>query len=125
MGEAAHVAEAAGAGLIDINMGCPAKRVTTGAAGAALLRDLPLARAIFEEVRGAVSVPVTVKTRLGWDDGSPTAVALAEMAGGVRAFHGDDPRPHPLPVLHRPGGLERHPRGQGCRIDPGDRQRQT
>ncbi|MFG1226873.1 tRNA dihydrouridine synthase DusB [Xanthobacter wiegelii] len=80
MGEAARVAQAAGAGLIDINMGCPAKRVTTGAAGAALLRDLPLARAIFEAVRGAVSVPVTVKTRLGWDDGSPTAVALARMA---------------------------------------------
>lgn len=80
MGEAARVAEAAGAGLIDINMGCPAKRVTTGAAGAALLCDLPLAQAIFEQVRAAVRVPVTVKTRLGWDDGSPTAVALARMA---------------------------------------------
>lgn len=80
MGEAARVAEAAGAGLIDINMGCPAKRVTTGAAGAALLRDLPLARAIFEAVRAAVRVPVCVKTRLGWDEASPTAVALARMA---------------------------------------------
>ncbi|MEP9353395.1 tRNA dihydrouridine synthase DusB [Xanthobacter sp. KR7-65] len=80
MGEAARLAEAAGAGLIDINMGCPAKRVTTGAAGAALLRDLPLAGAIFDSVRAAVGVPVTVKTRLGWDEGSPTAVALARMA---------------------------------------------
>ncbi|WP_231711042.1 tRNA dihydrouridine synthase DusB [Xanthobacter dioxanivorans] len=80
MGEAARMAEAAGAGLIDINMGCPAKRVTTGAAGAALLRDLPLAWAIFEAVRAAVSVPVTVKTRLGWDESQPTAVALARMA---------------------------------------------
>lgn len=80
MGEAARVAEAAGACIVDINMGCPAKRVTTGAAGAALLRDLPLARAILEAVRGAVSVPVTVKTRLGWDDAASTAVDLARMA---------------------------------------------
>lgn len=82
MAEAARVAEAAGAGLIDINMGCPAKRVTTGAAGAALLRDLPLARAILEAVRGAVGVPVTVKTRLGWDAEASTAVELARMAEG-------------------------------------------
>lgn len=80
MAEAARVAEAAGAGLIDINMGCPAKRVTTGAAGAALLRDLPLARAILDAVRSAVRVPVTVKTRLGWDERAPTAVDLARMA---------------------------------------------
>ncbi|MFG1295984.1 tRNA dihydrouridine synthase DusB [Xanthobacter variabilis] len=80
MAEAARMAESAGAGLIDINMGCPAKRVTTGAAGAALLRDLPLARRILEAVRAAVSVPVTVKTRLGWDGTSPTAVELARMA---------------------------------------------
>lgn len=80
MGEAARMAEGAGAGLIDINMGCPAKRVTTGAAGAALLRDLPLARRILEAVRAAVNVPVTVKTRLGWDAASPTAVDLARMA---------------------------------------------
>lgn len=80
MAEAARMAEAAGAAIIDINMGCPAKRVTTGAAGAALLRDLPLARSILQAVRGAVQVPVTVKTRLGWDDGAPTAVELARMA---------------------------------------------
>lgn len=83
MAEAARMAENAGAGLIDINMGCPAKRVTTGAAGAALLRDLPLARRILEAVRGAVQVPVTVKTRLGWDGESPTAVEVARMAEQV------------------------------------------
>lgn len=80
MAEAARMAQGAGAGIIDINMGCPAKRVTTGAAGAALLRDLPLARRILEAVKAAVSVPVTVKTRLGWDEASPTAVELARLA---------------------------------------------
>ncbi|MGQ3671051.1 tRNA dihydrouridine synthase DusB [Xanthobacter sp. TB0136] len=80
MGEAARHAEAAGAQIIDINMGCPSKRVTTGAAGAALLRDLPLARRIIEAVRAAVQVPVTVKTRLGWDGETPTSVQLAHIA---------------------------------------------
>lgn len=80
MAEAAAKAEQAGAHIIDINMGCPAKRVTTGAAGAALLRDLPLARRIIEAVRAAVSVPVTVKTRLGWDERASTAPELARMA---------------------------------------------
>ncbi len=80
MGEAARLAEAAGAQIIDINMGCPSKRVTTGAAGAALLQDLPLAQRIIEAVRGAVQVPVTLKTRLGWDGETPTAVELARIA---------------------------------------------
>lgn len=80
MGEAARMAEAAGAQIIDINMGCPSKRVTTGAAGAALLRDLPLARRLIEAVRDAVQVPVTLKTRLGWDGETPTAVELARIA---------------------------------------------
>lgn len=80
MGEAARLAESAGAAIVDINMGCPSKRVITGAAGAALLRDLPLARRIIAAVRKAVRIPVTLKTRLGWDDGAPTAVILAQMA---------------------------------------------
>ncbi|MFG1463228.1 tRNA dihydrouridine synthase DusB [Xanthobacter sp. DSM 24535] len=80
MAEAARLAEAEGADIIDINMGCPAKRVTTGAAGAALLRDLPLATRIIEAVREAVGVPVTLKTRLGWDEGAPTAPTLAVIA---------------------------------------------
>ncbi len=83
MAEAARLAEGEGADIIDINMGCPAKRVTTGAAGAALLRDLPLATRILEAVRGAVSVPVTLKTRLGWDDGADVAPDLAVRAADV------------------------------------------
>lgn len=84
MAEAARMAEAGGADIIDINMGCPAKRVTTGAAGAALLRDLPLATRILEAVRAAVRLPVTLKTRLGWEAGAPVApelAAIAEKAG--------------------------------------------
>ncbi|MEP9366882.1 tRNA dihydrouridine synthase DusB [Xanthobacter sp. VNH20] len=92
MGEAARMAEAEGADIIDINMGCPAKRVTTGAAGAALLRDLPLAARIIAAVRSAVSVPVTLKTRLGWDGEAriaPTLATLAENAGiALLTIHG-------------------------------------
>ncbi|GGF83297.1 tRNA-dihydrouridine synthase [Azorhizobium oxalatiphilum] len=92
MAEAARLAEASGAHIIDINMGCPAKRVTTGAAGSALLRDLPLATRILEAVRAAVSVPVTLKTRLGWDDTAtlaPELAARAEAAGyAMVTIHG-------------------------------------
>ncbi len=83
MARAARIAEAAGAAIIDINMGCPAKRVTTGLAGSALLRDLDLATRIIESVVGAVSVPVTLKTRLGWDDGALVAPELARRAEGI------------------------------------------
>ena len=83
MGRAAAMAEQAGAGLIDINMGCPAKRVTTGLAGSALLRDLNLATAIIESVVGAVSVPVTLKTRLGWDEAALVAPELARRAESI------------------------------------------
>lgn len=80
MGEAARLAEANGADVIDINMGCPAKRVTGGYAGSALMRDLDHALALIEATVGAVSIPVTVKMRLGWDDGSINAPVLARRA---------------------------------------------
>lgn len=82
MGEAARLAESAGAAIVDINMGCPSKRVVTGAAGAALLRDLPLARRIIAAVRKAVSIPVTLKTRLGWEQGDLSTLSLARTAEG-------------------------------------------
>jgi nifR3 family TIM-barrel protein len=92
MAEAARRVEGLGARIIDINMGCPAKRVTNGLAGSALLRDLPLALRIIEAVVGAVAVPVTLKTRLGWDAGCLNAPELARLAeaAGVRmiAIHG-------------------------------------
>ena len=80
MAEAARLAEANGADVIDVNMGCPAKKVTGGYAGSALMRDLDLATRLLAAVRGAVAVPVTVKMRLGWDDASRCAPDLARRA---------------------------------------------
>ena len=86
MGEAARLAEGAGAALIDINMGCPAKRVTGGYAGSALMRDLDHAMTLIDATVSAVTIPVTVKMRLGWDDASRNAPELARRAeaAGVR-----------------------------------------
>jgi tRNA-dihydrouridine synthase B len=80
MAEAARMAEANGARIIDINMGCPAKKVVNGYSGSALMRDLDHAVGLIEAVVGAVSVPVTLKTRLGWDDDSLNAAELARRA---------------------------------------------
>ncbi len=87
MAEGARVAEAAGARIIDINMGCPAKRVTGGYSGSALMRDLDHACRLIEATVQAASVPVTVKMRLGWDHASLNAPELARRAEalGVRA----------------------------------------
>ncbi len=80
MAEAARFVEGQGARVIDINMGCPAKRVTTGACGSALMKDLAHALHLIEAVVKAVKVPVTLKTRLGWDDASLNAPQLAQLA---------------------------------------------
>jgi nifR3 family TIM-barrel protein len=83
MAEAARMVEANGARLIDINMGCPAKKVTTGWSGAALLREPDHALRLIEAVVGAVKVPVTLKTRLGWDEASLNAAQVARRAEGA------------------------------------------
>ncbi len=80
MGEAAKVAEANGTNIVDINMGCPAKRVTTGYSGSALMRDLDHALKLVEAVVSAVKVPVTLKMRLGWDHTNLNAPELAKPA---------------------------------------------
>ncbi|OUD10812.1 tRNA dihydrouridine synthase DusB [Marivivens niveibacter] len=80
MSEAAKMIEANGARLIDINMGCPAKKVTNGYSGSALLKDLDHALTLIEAVVDAVDIPVTLKTRLGWDDNLLNAPTLAERA---------------------------------------------
>jgi tRNA-dihydrouridine synthase B len=87
MAEAARYLEAQGARVIDINMGCPAKRVTAsggnGACGSALMKEPDLALRLIEAVVGAVTVPVTLKTRLGWDDSSLNAPEIAKSAEGA------------------------------------------
>lgn len=76
----AEIAYAAGADIIDINMGCPAKRVTNGYAGSALMRVPDEALRLIEAVVGATPLPVTVKMRLGWDDDSLNAAQIARRA---------------------------------------------
>jgi nifR3 family TIM-barrel protein len=80
MAEGARIAEAQGADIIDINMGCPSKQVTNGASGSALMRDLDHALTLIEATVAVVRVPVTLKMRLGWDRGSINAPALARRA---------------------------------------------
>lgn len=83
MAEAARLLEGQGARVIDINMGCPAKRVTNGWSGSALMRQPDHALRLIEAVVGAVSVPVTLKMRLGWDEGAMNAPQIAARAEGA------------------------------------------
>src|SRR3954468_18360062 len=80
MAEGARIAEGAGADIIDINMGCPARHVTGGQSGSALMRDLDHAVRLIEATIAAVKVPAAVKMRLGWDDRTRTAPELARRA---------------------------------------------
>jgi nifR3 family TIM-barrel protein len=80
MAEGARIAEGLGAQIIDINMGCPAREVTGKLSGSALMRDLDHASSLIAAVIGAVSVPVTLKMRLGWDEKSRNAHLLARRA---------------------------------------------
>jgi len=92
MAEAARIVADMGARIIDINMGCPAKKVTGGYSGAALMRDPDHALRLIAAVAGAVDLPVTLKMRLGWDDDSRNAAGIARRAeeAGVRmvVIHG-------------------------------------
>jgi tRNA-dihydrouridine synthase B len=92
MAEGARLAEQAGAGVIDINMGCPAKSVVSGACGSALMRDPDHALRLIDAVVSATRLPVTLKMRLGWDDTSLNAPDIARRAeaAGVRmlVIHG-------------------------------------
>jgi tRNA-dihydrouridine synthase B len=88
MAEGARIALAAGAQIIDINMGCPAKHVANKQSGSALMRDLDHALSLIEATVGAVDVPVTLKMRLGWDERSINAPELARRAqdAGVKVI---------------------------------------
>ncbi|WP_164114657.1 tRNA dihydrouridine synthase DusB [Sphingorhabdus sp. Alg239-R122] len=85
MAEAAKLNEDRGAEIIDINMGCPVKKVVNGDAGSALMRDLPLAARLIDATVKAVGVPVTVKMRMGWDHDSLNAPELAHIAEDLGA----------------------------------------
>jgi tRNA-dihydrouridine synthase B len=85
MAEAAKLSEQKGAAIIDINMGCPVRKVTSGDAGSALMRDLPLAASLIKATVNAVGVPVTVKMRMGWCHDSLNAPELARIAEDLGA----------------------------------------
>jgi len=80
LAEAARMIEALGFDLVDLNLGCPAKKVVKCNGGSGLLRDLPLIRSIFESVRAAVKIPFTVKFRIGWNDAEVVCTDIARMA---------------------------------------------
>jgi len=80
LSESAKIVENAGFDLVDLNLGCPARRVVKCNGGSGLLKDLPVIRRIFETVRAAVKIPFTVKFRLGWDDSNIVCLELARMA---------------------------------------------
>jgi nifR3 family TIM-barrel protein len=80
LADAARIVQDTGFDMVDLNLGCPAKRVVACNGGSGLLRDLPLIAKIFEEVRAAVTIPFTVKFRLGWNDNHIICVELARLA---------------------------------------------
>jgi nifR3 family TIM-barrel protein len=80
LSDAARIVEDAGFDLVDLNLGCPAKRVVKCNGGSGLLKDLPAIGRIFETIRAAVTIPFSVKFRLGWDDSNLVCVELARMA---------------------------------------------
>ena len=80
LAESARICQDSGFDLVDLNLGCPAKRVVACNGGSGLLRDLPLIEVIFKAVRAAVSIPFTVKFRMGWNDKNIVCVELAKMA---------------------------------------------
>jgi nifR3 family TIM-barrel protein len=80
LAEAAKIVEDSGFDIVDLNLGCPAKKVVKCNGGSGLLRDLPHIKTIFETVRGAVKIPFTVKFRMGWNDSEIVCVELAKLA---------------------------------------------
>jgi nifR3 family TIM-barrel protein len=80
LADSARICEDAGFDIVDLNLGCPAKRVVACNGGSGLLRDLPRIKTIFEAIRGAVNIPFTVKFRMGWNDTNIVCVELAKMA---------------------------------------------
>ena len=120
--EAAKLNQDRGAAIIDINMGCPVRKVVNGDAGSALMRDLKLAAAIIDATVKAVDVPVTLKMRMGWDHDSLNAPELARIAEdlGVKLItvHGRTR----CQMYKGSADWALHPQGEGCGARAGDRQ---
>ena len=123
LAEAARIAEGCGAVAIDINMGCPAKRVTGGLAGSALMRDLDHAARLVAATVAAVAVPVSVKMRLGWDEASPQRAGTRPAGRGRGRAPDHGARPHQEPVLSWRGRLARGRGGEAGRRDSRRHQR--
>jgi tRNA-dihydrouridine synthase B len=122
MAEAAKLSEDKGAAIIDINMGCPVRKVVNGDAGSALMRDVPLAARLIEATVKAVKVPVTVKMRMGWCHDSLNAPELARIAQDLGAqmitVHGRTRN-----QMYKGSADWALSPGQGSRLGAGDRQR--
>ena len=114
LADAARIVQDTGFDMVDLNLGCPAKRVVACNGGSGLLRDLPLIANIFESVRAAVTIPFTVKFRLGWNDNHIVCVPLAKLAEDCGPQRRRAPRSHPRAGLRRPGALAPHRRDQRC-----------
>ena len=123
MADAARYNVERGAQIIDINMGCPAKKVCNAAAGSALLANEPLVAAIVDAVVRAVDVPVTLKIRTGIDPEHRNALVDRADRRGRRHPRARRARPHARVRLRRPGRVRHDPRGEGGGRDSGDRQR--
>jgi len=121
MASAAAMVEQLGFDFVDINLGCPAKKVVK-CGGSGLLRDLKALEQVLRAVRAAVSIPLTIKIRAGWDETTIVAVDVARM--GRADWHRGNrrPSPHPLAGIHRERRLEHHSRGETGSIHSGNRQ---
>jgi tRNA-dihydrouridine synthase len=120
MADAARRAEQAGAFLIDINMGCPVRKIAKKGGGSGLIRDPDLATQIVEAVVEAVSIPVTVKTRLGWCGTSSDPNHLVPTTSKCRRPNVDAAWANPRTGFQRPRELERHRGGQTSLNDSSD-----
>jgi tRNA-dihydrouridine synthase B len=121
LAEAARIVEDAGFDMVDLNLGCPAKRVVSCNGGSGLLRDLPHIATIFERVRAAVRIPFTVKFRMGWSDQHIVCVPGSPRPG-ERSECGRAACAHPGAGLLRPGALGIYRRGERRRPYPGHRE---
>ena len=124
MRDASQYLESIGIHSIDINMGCLVRKVCKTGGGSAMMTELDKTAHLVKMMVDSVSIPITAKMRLGWDDNNITGAQPRARARGRRRARGVHPRPDARAGLHRDGEPDRHPRGgRGCAGDSGDRQR--